>query len=206
MREAPGGDNSPEYPANRLSFRADLDAVGSNRPVMRQYGILLILGLVLAFIAFQARTGIFRRKHPGEPANKYMRQMMEDSQLSEADAAIMRDKYGTAHVNPSGLRYLVRNPGTGSPPPPGAEAVVHYDGYLLDGTKFDSSRDRGTPYVFRVGAGSVIKGWDEAVATMKKGEKRTLIVPWWLAYGDKGKGPIPGRATLVFEVELLDIR
>jgi hypothetical protein len=116
---------------------------------MRQYGILLILGLVLAFIAFQARTGIFRRKHPGEPAN---------------------------------------------------------DGCLLDGTKFDSSRDRGTPYVFRVGAGSVIKGWDEAVATMKKGEKRTLIVPWWLAYGDKGKGPIPGRATLVFEVELLDIR
>jgi FKBP-type peptidyl-prolyl cis-trans isomerase len=173
---------------------------------MRQYGILLILGLVLAFIAFQARTGIFRLKHSGEPANKYMRQIMENPQLSDADAAIMRDKYGTAHLNPSGLRYLERNPGTGNPPPLGSEVVVHYDGYLMDGTKFDSSRDRGTPYVFRIGTGHVIKGWDEAVATMKKGERRTLLVPWWLAYGEDGKGTIPPRATLRFEVELIDIR
>ena len=171
---------------------------------MRRYGILLILGLFLAFIAFQARTGIFRLRHPGEPANKYMRQMMENPQLSEADAAIMREKYGTAHLNPSGLRYLVHNPGTGVPPPLGAEVSVHYDGYLLDGTKFDSSRDRGTPFTFRVGTGSVIKGWDEAIGQMKKGEKRTLLIPWWLAYGEQGKGPIPARGTLVFEVELLD--
>ena len=173
---------------------------------MRQYGILLILGLVLAFIAFQARTGILRRKNPGEPANKYMRQIMENNQLSEADATLVRAKYDTAHVNPSGLRYLVRNPGTGNPPSLGSEVVVHYDGYLLDGTKFDSSRDRNTPFSFRVGTGRVIPGWDEAFATMKKGEKRTLIIPWWLGYGEEGKGPIPSRATLVFEVELLDIR
>src|SRR5882757_9986462 len=125
---------------------------------MRQYGILLILGLVLAFIAFQARTGIFRRKNPGEPANKYMRQIMENTQLSSEDAAILREQYGTAHPNPSGLHYLVRQPGTGNPPALGAEVVVHYEGFLLDGTKIDSSRDRGTPYVFRVGTGSVIKG------------------------------------------------
>jgi len=174
---------------------------------MRQYGILLTLGLVLAFIAFQARTGILRVKTANEqPANKYMRQIMEGPQLSEADAATVREKYGTAHVTPSGLRYLKRNPGTGSFPAPGSEVVVHYDGYLMDGTKFDSSRDRGTPYAFRVGTDQVIKGWDEALATMQKGEKRTLIVPWWLAYGEAGKGPIPSRATLVFEVELLDIR
>jgi FKBP-type peptidyl-prolyl cis-trans isomerase len=173
---------------------------------MRTYGILLILGLVLAFIAFQARTGIFRLKHSGEPANIYMRQIMENSQLSEADAVILREKYDQAHVNPSGLRYIERHPGTGNPPLPGAEVVVHYDGYLLNGTKFDSSRDRGTPYSFRVGTGRVIKGWDEALAAMKKGEKRTLIIPWWLAYGEQGKGPIPPRATLVFEVELIDIR
>jgi FKBP-type peptidyl-prolyl cis-trans isomerase len=173
---------------------------------MRQYGILLLLGLVLAFIAFQARTGIFRRKNPGEPANKYMRQVMDNPQLSDADAAQLRENYGTAHANPSGLRYLVHNPGTGNPAPAGSEVVVHYDGYLLDGTKFDSSRDRGAPYVFRVGTGAVIKGWDEAFATMKKGEIRTLIVPWWLAYGETGRGPIPARATLRFEVELLDIR
>ena len=173
---------------------------------MRQYGILLILGLVLVFIAFQARTGIFRLKNPGEPANKYVRQMMESPQLSEQDAAVMREKYDTAHVNPSGLRYIVRNPGTGNPAPLGAEITVHYDGYLLDGTKFDSSRDRHTPFTFRVGIGRVIKGWDEAFATMKKGEKRTLIIPHWLAYGEKGKGPIQPGATLVFEVELLDVR
>ena len=84
---------------------------------------------------------------------------------------------------------------------------MHYDGYLLDGTKFDSSRDRGTPYVFRVGTGKVIKGWDEALATMKPGEKRTLLIPWWLGYGAEGRPPsIPPRATLVFEVELLEIR
>jgi len=174
---------------------------------MRQFGILLILGLVLAFIAFQARTGIFRRHSAtDQPANKYMRQMMENPQLSEADAALLREQYGTAHTSPSGLRYLVHNPGTGNPAPLGAQVVVHYDGYLLDGTKFDSSRDRGEPYVFRVGTGAVIKGWDEAFATMKRGERRTLIVPWWLAYGEQGRGPIPPRGTLRFEVELLEIR
>ena len=174
---------------------------------MRQYGILLVLGLLLAFIAFQARTGILRVRSANEqPANKYMRQIMENPQLSEADAATLREKYGTAHTSPSGLRYLKGNPGTGNPPPLGSELVVHYDGYLMNGTKFDSSRDRGVPFTFRIGTGSVIKGWDEAFATMKKGEKRTLIVPWWLAYGETGKGPIPSRATLIFEVELLDIR
>ena len=176
-------------------------------PAMRQYGILLILGLVFAFIAFQARTGILRVKSASEqPANKYMRQIMENPQLSETDAAILRAKFGNARLSQSGLRYVVHTPGTGNPPSLGSQVVVHYDGYLMDGTKFDSSRDRGAPFTFRVGTGGVIKGWDEAFATMKKGEKRTLIVPWWLAYGEQGKGPIPARATLLFEVELLDIR
>ncbi|MEY4924930.1 MAG: peptidylprolyl isomerase [Lacunisphaera sp.] len=173
---------------------------------MRKFGILLILGLLLAFIAFQARTGILRRKNIGEPMNIYMRQVLENPQLSTADAAILREQYGTAHPQPSGLRYLVRRPGTGPAPTLGAEVVMHYDGYLLDGAKFDSSRDRGTPFIFRVGTGRVIKGWDEAVGTMKKGEKRTLLIPWWLAYGETGKGAIPGRATLRFEVELLEIK
>lgn len=172
----------------------------------RPYGILLILGLFLAFIAFQARTGLFRRANPGEPANKYMRQVLENPQLSEADARVLREQYGTAHTNPSGLRYIVHAPGAGSPPSLGAQVVAHYDGYLLDGRKFDSSRDRGEPFVFRVGTGAVIKGWDEAFQTMKPGEKRTLLIPWWLAYGEQGKGTIPSRATLRFEVELLEIR
>ena len=173
----------------------------------RSYGILGILGFVLVFIAWQARTGIFRRHHASDqPANKYTRQMMESPQLSEADAAIVREQYGTAHTNPSGLRYLVRAPGESQPAALGALVVVHYEGFLLNGTKFDSSRDRGEPYRFRVGTGAVIQGWDEAFLTMKKGEKRTLLIPWWLAYGEKGKGPIPPKATLRFEVELVEIK
>jgi FKBP-type peptidyl-prolyl cis-trans isomerase len=76
----------------------------------------------------------------------------------------------------------------------------------LTGKKVESTRDRGTPAVFRVGTGRVIKGLDEAVGAMKRGEKRTLIIPWWLAYGEKGQDSIPPRATLVYEVELVDIR
>jgi len=173
---------------------------------MRTYGILLVLGLLLAFIAFQARTGIFRAKHSGEPANKYMRQIMENPQLSVEDAAILREKYGTAHTTPTGLRYLRHSTGTGNPPALGSEAVVHYDAYLLNGTKFDSTRDHGSPYAFRVGGGKVIKGLDEAVSTMKLGEKRTVIIPWWLGFGGEGKGSVPSRATLLFELELIDIR
>ena len=181
--------------------------MGSTVPAMRQFTYVLILGFVLAFIAFQARTGIFRRKNPGEPANKYMRQVMEGPQLSEEDASLLMQKYATAHANPSGLRYLVRAPGEGPVVPAHALVTAHYTGtFLATGAKFDSSYDRGEPYTFRVGTGAVIKGWDEAFATMRKGEKRTLIVPYWLAYGEKGRGKIPPRATLVFEVEVVDYR
>lgn len=174
---------------------------------MRTYGILLILGLLLAFIAFQARTGIFRRANPGEPANKYTREMMEEQRLSEAEQTQIRQHFADATITPSGLRYVVRQPGTGEPPSQGAEISAHYEGRFLDGgKKFDSSYDRGSPFRFRVGTGQVIKGWDEAFATMRLGEKRTLVVPWWLAYGTAGRGPIPPRATLVFEVELVSVR
>lgn len=174
---------------------------------MSQTRILLIFGLLLAFIAFQARTGIFRHDSPKDlPANKYMRQIMDNPVLSEEDATIMRDRYGNAHLNPSGLRYIERAPGQGPTPSLGAQLVVQYEGFLLDGTKFDSSIDRGKPFTFRVGTGRVIAGWDEAFQSMKKGEKRTLLIPWWLGYGQSGKGTIPARATLRFEVELIDIQ
>lgn len=173
---------------------------------MRTYGILLVLGLLLAFIAFQARTGIFRSANPGEPANKYTRAMMEEQRLTEKDQALIKQNYADALVTASGLRYVLRSPGIGEPPAKGAQVSVHYDGRLLaNGEKFDSSHDRGRPFRFHVGTSAVIKGWDEAIATMRTGEKRTLIIPWWLAYGQQGKGPIPSRATLVFEVELVSI-
>jgi FKBP-type peptidyl-prolyl cis-trans isomerase len=173
---------------------------------MRKFGILFVLAGVLIFIAFQARTGIFRSKNPGEPANKYVRAQQEAERLAADELRLIQDKFGNATVTPSGMRFIVRQPGSGSPPSVGAQVVAHYHGTLLNGQKFDSSYDRGEPFAFRVGTGAVIKGWDEAFLTMKEGERRTLVIPWWLAYGERGTGKIPPRATLVFEVELVAIR
>ena len=106
-----------------------------------------------------------------------------------------------------GLKYTDDQVGTGAVATAGKTAVVHYTGWLLDGTKFDSSRDRNQPFSFPLGAGQVIKGWDEGVVGMKVGGKRTLIVPPALGYGARGAGGvIPPNATLKFEVELLDVR
>jgi len=109
--------------------------------------------------------------------------------------------------NPSGLVYLDVLEGDGPIPPHGLTVEVHYTGWLEDGTKFDSSLDRAQPFVFQIGVGRVILGWDEGVATMRVGGKRRLTIPPHLAYGDRGAGGvIPPRATLIFEVELLKIR
>jgi len=106
----------------------------------------------------------------------------------------------------SGLEYEEIQEGTGASPQAGQTAVVHYVGTLTNGEKFDSSRDRGTPFKFPLGQGRVIKGWDEGVATMKVGGIRKLTVPAHLGYGERGAGGvIPPNATLVFEVELLSV-
>ena len=107
----------------------------------------------------------------------------------------------------SGLQIKELVAGTGEAATAGKTAVVHYTGWLLDGTKFDSSVDRGTPFEFLRGAGRVIRGWDEGVATMKVGGKVELIIPPDLAYGAQGAGgAIPPNATLKFEVELLELK
>jgi FKBP-type peptidyl-prolyl cis-trans isomerase FkpA len=107
----------------------------------------------------------------------------------------------------SGLKYTDLAVGAGRQAELGDTATVHYTGWLADGRKFDSSLDRNEPFSFRVGAGQVIKGWDEGVASMRIGGKRRLIIPPDLAYGPAGAGGvIPPNATLTFEVELLGLR
>ena len=106
----------------------------------------------------------------------------------------------------SGLQYIDFKIGDGASPKAGQTAIVHYTGWLDDGTKFDASRDHGKPFGFKVGMGQVIKAWDEGVATMKVGGKRKLTIPPGLGYGPRGAGnAIPPNATLVFEVELLKV-
>lgn len=106
----------------------------------------------------------------------------------------------------SGLKYIDLQEGTGATPQTGQTVTVHYTGTLEDGTKFDSSRDRNRPFSFRIGAGQVIKGWDEGLSTMKVGGQRRLIIPPELGYGARGAGGvIPPNATLIFDVELLQV-
>ena len=113
---------------------------------------------------------------------------------------------GTPTRKPSGLEYWDIKVGTGAEAVAGKPVRVHYTGWLTDGKKFDSSVDRGQPFAFPLGAGRVIKGWDEGVAGMKVGGKRQLRIPPDLGYGPRGAGGvIPPNATLVFDVELIGV-
>lgn len=107
----------------------------------------------------------------------------------------------------SGLQYSIDRAGNGPQAQAGQTVTVHYTGWLTDGTKVDSSRDRNDPYDFPLGGGRVIAGWDEGVAMMRVGEKRTFIIPPSLGYGSRGMGgAIPPNATLVFTIELVGVR
>ncbi|MCC6420651.1 MAG: FKBP-type peptidyl-prolyl cis-trans isomerase [Gemmataceae bacterium] len=124
-----------------------------------------------------------------------------------ADRTAGGEKKGKVVTTNSGLKYIDEKEGTGPEAKKGDTVVVHYTGWLKDGKKFDSSRDRGTPFSFQLGAGKVIKGWDEGVAGMKVGGQRKLIIPPALAYGERGAGGvIPPNAELTFDVELIRIK
>jgi len=129
----------------------------------------------------------------------------KQNEAAQEQDALLKEKWPDAKRTASGLMYVVKKEGQGPKPRKGQLVKAHYTGRLLNGKKFDSSIDRGTPLEFPVGMKRVIPGWDEAFLDMKKGEKRILIIPHYLAYGERGYPPIiPPRATLVFDVELVD--
>lgn len=178
---------------------------------MRSFFVLLLLGVILLTLALVVRSGMLARKHPGAPINATMREAMADDayKMSDRDLQLVALNYPGSKETPDGLRSLLRTAGSGTDTPKRGQLVaVNYTGRLLDGeTKFDSSADHGGAFHFVVGENRVIAGWDEALLAMHKGEKRTIIVPFWLAYGEKGiRGTIPPRATLVFDIELADFK
>lgn len=125
--------------------------------------------------------------------------------VSELNAYL--EKNGVvAQPTSTGLYYVKTQDGTGEKPSKGSTVKAHYTGYLLDGTVFDTSIERGEPIEFVLGVGQVIPGWDEGIALMSKGEKAVLYIPYYLAYGDRDLGVIPPFSNLVFEVELIDFK
>ena len=138
------------------------------------------------------------------------RAMIASATLAAAPPAAAQTQ-GKAMTTETGLKFVDTTVGTGASPKSGQTCVMHYTGWLADGDakgkKFDSSVDRGAPFEFPIGMKRVIGGWDEGVATMKVGGKRTLIIPPELGYGARGAGGvIPPNATLIFDVELLGLK
>jgi FKBP-type peptidyl-prolyl cis-trans isomerase len=126
--------------------------------------------------------------------------------VAHADTSAPSKTKGKPVTTPSGLKYWDLKKGSGAVAKAGDSVQVHYTGWLTEGKKFDSSVDRGSPFAFKLGAGMVIKGWDEGVAGMKVGGKRQLRIPAELGYGARGAGDaIPPNAELIFDVELLGV-
>lgn len=169
------------------------------RSILISFAVIFVCALILIGSQWMA-PGVEAapiRENLAQPQGMIAETVSEEpSSKMQADA-----DYTTT---PSGLQYRDLEAGTGASPQSGQTVTVHYTGTLTDGTKFDSSRDRGQPFQFRLGVGQVIKGWDEGVATMKVGGRRELVIPPELGYGARGAGGvIPPNATLIFDVELL---
>lgn len=189
------------------------------REILISFGVMVVcvLFLVVAQFTNRGQEAIAANLSTSQPNPTAVSSAAPQDLIAQspstpgADALTpMTDANSNADSNtvttPSGLKYVDVVEGTGATPETGQTVFVHYTGTLEDGTKFDSSRDRNRPFSFRLGTGQVIKGWDEGISTMKVGGRRELIIPPQLGYGARGAGGvIPPNATLMFDVELLQI-
>jgi FKBP-type peptidyl-prolyl cis-trans isomerase FkpA len=153
---------------------------------------MMALGAVMLAAAVACDTGADEGPAEEQVAREYAPELNVDlDRMERADG---------------GLYYEDVVEGTGEEAESGRTVVVHYTGWLPDGTQFDSSRDRAQPFETMIGMGHVIRGWDEGIPGMREGGQRRLVIPYGMAYGPAGRGAIPPEATLVFDVELLEVR
>lgn len=180
------------------------------REILISFGVIVVCGLLLLSAYFF---------NPGSQAEAIAGDLKDrpttavTAAKNATNLAIKPEEKGNSMepentvTTDSGLKYADIKVGEGETPSKGQTVVVHYTGTLENGTKFDSSRDRGKPFSFKIGVGQVIKGWDEGVGSMQVGGRRKLIIPAELGYGSRGAGGvIPPNATLIFDVELLEIK
>ncbi len=174
------------------------------REILVSLGVMLGCGILVLIFQF---TAVAPAATAGSIAASTTSTSVNNSVPNPRNNMLANDSNEKEITTASGLKYVELAEGTGATPTKGQTVSVHYTGTLEDGTKFDSSRDRNQPFKFQIGEGQVIKGWDEGLSTMKVGGRRKLIIPAELGYGDRGAGgAIPPKATLIFDVELLDIQ